>query len=181
MKLTRMGELMSDLLPERYRDEIVGDIIEEARLHDESDHARSRRINAELARSIPSLFTLNFQKNEDESMKHAKWIAGAAILVFGFVQAWDSGILAAPPWIGGMVAFAIAIGLAGLFTTNDFIRFGIAVMVFVLLFVARILSPVNLPELGLIGMPIFLILVLGPKFLALSKEKNRPQGPGTAA
>ena len=176
-----MTNLLIALIPEQYRDDIVGDIVEEARLHHDTPAQQNRRVIAELARSIPRLFALNFQQNEDDSMKHAKWIAAAAILVVGLLQAWDSGILNAPPLIAVMVAVAIAIGIAGLFTTNEVIRIGIAALVFVLLFTARIISPVRLPELSLVGLPIFLILVLGPRFLALAKEKDQPRGPGAAA
>ena len=46
-------------------------------------------------------------------MKHVKWIAVALIVLMGALQAWDSGILAAPPMITAMVVMAIAMGVAG--------------------------------------------------------------------
>ena len=114
-------------------------------------------------------------------MRHAKWIAAAAVLVLGALQAWNSEILNAPPMIGAMVAVAIVIGIIGLFMENEAIRLTIAGVVFVLLITARMISPVRLPELTIVGIPVFLLLVLGPRFMALAKERNRPQGPGTAA
>ena len=68
-----------------------------------------------------------------------------------------------------MVVLAIGVGLSGLFVSSEGLRFGAAVLSLVLLFLARILSPVRLPELALVGFPIFIILVLGPKFAALRK------------
>ena len=114
-------------------------------------------------------------------MKHAKWIAAAAILAVGLLQAWDSGVLDAPVWIAGIVLFAIALGIGGVFTSNELVRFGIALLVLALLLVARILSPIRLPDLGLVGFPIFIILVLGPRFMAMAKAKHPPRGPGAVA
>ncbi|MEO8192956.1 MAG: hypothetical protein ABI681_03825 [Gemmatimonadales bacterium] len=181
--LSRTGRLMIEFLPDGYRDDMVGDLLEEASAviapRDGMPAAR-RWLRAQLMTSVPRMFALHFRQKED-GMKHARWIAAAAIVVVGVLQAWDSGILAAPPLIGAMVVIAIGIGIAALFTENDAIRLGAAALVFVLLFAARIASPVRLPELTLVGLPVFLILVLGPRFLALAKQKNGPPGPGTAA
>ena len=171
--MTRTSRFLIDLLPEKYRDEIVGDLLEDATL--------KPHMNVELTVAAVRLFPLNFRQSEDDNMKHAKWIAAAAILAVGLLQAWDSGVLNAPLWIAAIVLFAIALGIGGLFTNNELVRFGIAVIVLALLLVARILSPVRLPELGLVGFPIFLILVLGPRFMALAKAKNPPRGPGAVA
>jgi hypothetical protein len=169
--MTRTSRFLIQLLPERYRDEIAGDLVENATPH----------INAELVSAAIRLFPLNFRQSEDDNMKHAKWIAAAAILAVGLLQAWDSGILNAPVWIAALVLVAIALGIGGLFTENEPVRIGIAALVFILLFVARIVSPVRLPELTLVGLPIFLLLVCGPRFMGLAKAKNPPRGPGAVA
>ena len=171
--ISRINQVLAGFLPDRYRDEIVGDLIEQS--------LSPRQMMIELLVSDAALLSMQFRQSEDDNMKHAKWIAAAAIVVVGALQAWDSGILAAPPLIGAMVVVAIAIGIIGQFLENDAIRLTIAALVFILLVTARIVSPVRLPELTLVGIPIFLILVLGPRFVALAKEKNRPPGPGAAA
>lgn len=171
-------------LPDRYREEITGDLFEEARtiVAPQSGNVAARRwVRAQLFHSLPSTMSLHFRQREDDDMKHAKWIAVGLIVLMGALQAWDSGILAAPPMITAMVVIAIAMGIAGVFIEHDGIRFGIAVLVLAVLFTARMISPVRLPELSLVGMPIFLILVLGPRFMALAKNKANPPGPGAAA
>jgi hypothetical protein len=171
------------LLPDAYQVNIAGDLIEEASVVASASGtpAAKKWLRGQLVRSLPSVMSLHFRQKENDDMKHAKWIAAAALIVLGAVQAWDSGILNAPPMIGAMVAVAIAIGVSALFVEHDGLRFGIAVLVLVLLFAARMMSPVRLPELSLVGFPIFLVLVLGPKFLALRKERQGPRGPGAPA
>ena len=171
--MTRTSRFLIALLPERYRDDIAGDLVEDPTL--------KSHINVELAVAAVRLLPLNFRQSEDDNMKYAKWIAAAAILAVGLLQAWDSGVLNAPVWIAALVLIAIALGIGGLFTENEPIRFAIAALVFVLLLVARMVSPVRLPELTLVGLPIFLILVLGPRFRGLGKAKNPPRGPGAVA
>ena len=168
-------------LPDRYRDEIAGDLIEEATISvvPAKGAATARRfIRTQLVRSIPSMISLHLRQREDDDMKHAKWMAAAAILVVGAAQAWDSGILAAPPLIGAITALAIGLGIVGVFIDHEGIRVGIVAVVLVMLAVARLLSPAHLPELALIAVPILLILVMGPKFMSLRKG---PRGPGAAA
>lgn len=174
---------MISLLPDNYQDDIAGDLIEEASVvaTESGTPAAKRWLRSQLVRSIPSVVSLHFRQKENDEMKHAKWIAAAALILFGAVQAWDSGILNAPPLIGAIVAIAIAIGVSGIFVEHEGIRFGIAVLVLIMLGAARMISPVRLPELALVGLPIFLVLVLGPKFLALRKEKSNPRGPGAPA
>ena len=163
--ISRTSRILIGLLPDKYRDDIAGDLIEQS--------VSTAEMNIELAIACARLFPLHSRQREDDTMKHAKWIAAAAIIAVGLLQAWDSGILGAPVWIAALVVVAIAIGIAGLFTENESIRFSIAALVFILLIVARITSPVRLPELTLIGLPIFLILVLGPRFMGLAKTKAR--------
>ena len=181
--LGRFERFMISLLPDAYQADMAGDLIEEASVIEakSGSPAAKKWLRSQLVRSIPSVVSLHFRQKENDEMKYAKWIAAAALVLFGAVQAWDSGILNAPPLIGAIVAIAIAIGVSGLFVEHEGIRFGIAVLVLVMLAAARIMSPVRLPELALVGFPIFLVLVLGPKFLALRKEKSGPRGPGAPA
>src|SRR5687767_377865 len=170
--LNRSARVFAALLPDAYRDEIIGDLIEQAQRTIEparGDRAARRWISGQIAASLPSMLSLHFKQEEYSQMKHAKWIAAVAIVVMGSVQAWDSGILEAPIGIAFMVVLAIGVGLIGLFVSSEGLRFGAAVLSLVLLFLARILSPVRLPELALVGLPIFFILVFGPKFAALRK------------
>lgn len=171
------------LLPDAYRDDIAGDLIEEASAIERGPNAPlpNRWIRRQLLISMPAIMSLHFRQKENDEMKHAKWMAAAALLGIAALQAWDSGILNAPPAIGALVAIAIAIGIAGLFVEHEGIRFGIAVLVFVMLFAARMLSPVRLPELTLIGLPVFLLLVLGSRFMAMAKQKRGPGGPQAPA
>ena len=176
--------LCLSLLPVRYTDAIAGDLIEEATtiVAPASGHGVARRwLRGQLLRSVPALVSLHFRQKENDNMKHVKWIAAIALVAIGSVQAWDSGVFSAPAGIAALVAVAIAIGVAGLFVEHEGIRFGIAVIVFVVLFAARILSPVRLPELTLIGLPVFLMLVLGGRFRAMARQKNGTKGPGAPA
>lgn len=179
-----LGRLVIALLPDSCREAVVGDLVEEAStsiVPASGTPAARQWLKGQLVRSIPGMISLHFRQKENDEMKHAKWIAAAAIVLMGAVQAWDSGILAAPLLIGAIVVLAIALGVAGVFVKHEGIQFGIAVFVLILLATARILSPVRLPELSLVGMPIFLILVLGPRFLALRKEKRNTGGPPSPA
>jgi len=170
---SRINRLLAEFLPEKYRDEIVGDLVEHC--------VSNTRMTMELLIAAASLLPSQMRPPGDERMKYMKWIAPLAVLLIAALQAWDSGILAAPPLIGSMVAFAILIGVAGLFIQNEAIRLSIAVVVFALLFLARLMSPVPLRELTIVGIPILLVLVLAPRVNELLKKKDQPPGPGAAA
>jgi hypothetical protein len=172
------------LLPVPYADVLAGDLIEEATMFvapSSGQTAARRWLRRQLFKSVPALVSLHFRQKENDEMKNAKWIAALALVVIGALQAWDSGVLDAPLWIGVMVAAAIAMGVAGLFLEHEGIRFGIGVVVILILFTARMVSPVRLPELSLIGFPIFLMLIFAPRFIAMSRQKNGTKGPGAAA
>ena len=170
--LNLVARVIAALMPDAYNDEIVGDLIEQASRDIEPTQGRGaarRWIATQLVSSLPSMMSLHFRQEEDPQMRHAKWLAAVVIVLMGAVQAWDSGILAAPPGIGAMVVIAIAVGVVGLFVHGDGLRFALAVLTLLILFAARLMSPVPLPELGLVGFPIFLLLVLGPRFAALRR------------
>ena len=168
-----MLRVLSAFLPDKYREEIVGDLVEQS--------LAPAKMRKELALSVIHLFPIHIRQSKEDPMKHAKLIASAAVLVMSLLQAFDSRILDAPVWIGLMVYAAVIIGIAGLFIANNAVRLAVASLVFVLLVTARIASPVSLPQLMLVGLPIFLILLLGPRFMGLGKEKNQSSGPGSPA
>jgi hypothetical protein len=184
MTLDPLTRFLVALLPDRYRDDIAGDLTEEALTvvaPKAGDDAARRWMRMQLIRSLPGTMSLHIRQREDDEMKQTKWIAAAAIASIGMLQAWDSGVLSAPPMIAAIVIAAIALGITGVFIAHEAIRFGIAIAVFALLFLARLSSPISLPELTLIGLPVFLILVLGPRFIAMTKRGQGPRGPGAPA
>ena len=167
-----LASVLAALLPDAFSDDILGDLVEQASRDIEPSRgtrAARRWIAMQIAASLPSMMSLHFKQEDAPQMKHAKWIAAVVIVVMGALQAWDSGILAAPIGIAAIVVLAIGVGVVGLFVQSDLLRFVLAVLCLVLLFTARILSPVRLPEIGLVGFPIFLLLVLGPRFAALRR------------
>ncbi len=179
-----VGRFLIASFPDGCREAVAGDLIEEASsivLPASGPVAAKRWLRAQLVRTIPGMLSLHFRQKENDDMKQAKWIAAGALVIIGAVQAWDSGVMAAPLWITAMVAVAIAIGVAGVFVDHEGVRFGIGVAVLAILFAARMASPVNLPELSLVGFPIFIMLIFGGRFLAMRREKRGPRGPGAAA
>lgn len=184
MTLDLLTRFLVAMLPDRYRDDIAGDLTEEALTvvaPEAGDEAARRWMRMQLIRSLPGTMSLHIRQREEDEMKSFKWVSVAAIVSVGMLQAWDSGVLSAPPLIAAVVVLAIALGVAGVFVAHEGIRFGIAVAVLALLFLARLASPVSLPELGLIGIPVFLVLVLVPRFVAQAKRGQGPPSPGAPA
>ena len=167
-----LASVLAALLPDAYSNDMIGDLVEQASRDIEPTHgtrAARRWIAMQILAAVPSMMSLHFRQEDDPQMKHAKWIAAVVIVVMGALQAWDSGILGAPLGIAAIVVLAIGVGVVGLFVQSDGLRFALALLTLALLFTARIMSPVRLPELGLVGFPIFLLLVLGPRFAALRR------------
>ena len=88
------------------------------------------------------------------------WVTGS--LVMGFLQAWDSGGLQAPPFAqaliaAGVIAPAAAIGLSA----NFYARVSALIAAMVLLAWARILTPVSLNALhiGLMVPAMYILFV----------------------
>jgi hypothetical protein len=184
MTLDPLTRFLVAMLPDRYRDDIAGDLTEEALtviVPQAGEDAARRWMRMQLVRSLPGTMSLHIRQREDDEMKSFKWVSVAAIVSVGMLQAWDSGVLSAPPMIAAIVIVAIALGVAGVFIAHEGIRFGVAVAVIALLFLARLASPVSLPELGLIGIPVFLVLVLVPRFVAQAKRGQGPPSPGAPA
>lgn len=177
----RTERLMVLLLPAPYRDELIGDLLEEARTvltPRVGEQAARRWLWGQLLRSTPHMLRLHLRK--ELTMRNEKLWGMVLILVMGSLQAWDSGVLRAPAYIAAMVALAITIGLVALlFAERMGMRFIASAVAFALLFGARILSPIPLPELGLVGFVIVMILVVAPGLMAA--KHSGPQGPTSAA
>ncbi|HVF40243.1 MAG TPA: hypothetical protein VM939_10110 [Gemmatimonadaceae bacterium] len=170
------------VLPPHRRDELVGDLMEEAATEIEPTSGRDearRWILTQLVHATPHLVVRHFKREAE--MDNAKLIGAAAIVGVGALQAWDSGILNAPIWVGAMVVLALTIAVTALFSTSGAVRLGAAITAFALVAAARILSPVHLPELTLIGLPIVLVLLIVPQFIAKSKSRQGPQPPAAQA
>jgi hypothetical protein len=89
-----------------------------------------------------------------------RWWA-ALIVVLGALQAWDSGVLRAPAMIQALVALAIVTPPAVLLLTNAYGVQALSVAAsFILLTIARVISPVPLPTLHIIAfIPAILIFL----------------------
>ena len=81
-----------------------------------------------------------------------KWIIVAISIVMGMLQAWDSGVLGAGTGIQLLVGAAIALPVVALLVTDGYGMHALAVAgAFVLLTIARVISPVALPTLHIVA------------------------------
>lgn len=81
-----------------------------------------------------------------------RWVIIAISVVMGALQAWDSGVLRAGTGIQLLVGAAIALPVVALLATNSSGVHALAVTgAFVLLTIARLISPVALPTLHLVA------------------------------
>ncbi|MEO5580182.1 MAG: hypothetical protein ABIR58_05945 [Gemmatimonadaceae bacterium] len=177
----RLARLLVFVMPADYGDEIVGDLIEEARtvISPVSGSAAARRwVVGQLVSSLPHMWRLHLEK--ELTMSSGKVWGALAIVVMGATQAWDSGVLSAPPQIGAMVVLALLTGVVALFFSDSAgTRFAAAIISILILFGARMLSPVPLPELGLVGFVIMVVLIFVPGLM--EARRNGPGGPTRAA
>jgi hypothetical protein len=101
-------------------------------------------------------------------MKHATRIIPVLAVALACVQAWDSRVLHSTPLVQALVALAIALPAVALvlpaMPTAAWIAVGLSV---VALLVAKLMSPVPLPALGVIELPLVLGLasrqMFGPR------------------
>jgi hypothetical protein len=85
-------------------------------------------------------------------MLRNKWLWASICVVIGGLQAWDSGTLGAPGIIQGIVALAIALPAFAVIATSSYGIQALSVgAAFVLLTIARTMSPVSLPTLHIIA------------------------------
>lgn len=89
-----------------------------------------------------------------------RWWA-VLIVVLGALQAWDSGVLRVPVVIQALVALAIATPPVVLLLTNEYGVQALSVAAcFILLTIARVISPDPLPTLHIIAfIPAILIFL----------------------
>ena len=77
------------------------------------------------------------------------------IFVMGSVQAWDSNVPSAGVLIVLLVSFAIALPAVAIFLPIQQVHyFGLMIACLVLLVIARLLAPVELPGLYIIMVPV---------------------------
>jgi hypothetical protein len=85
--------------------------------------------------------------------RNRAWLAGVCVAI-GLLQAWDSGVLGAAPWIQVLVAVAVVVPPLSWGTRRPFAAQALAVVAaFVLLTIARFASAVPLPTLHLAAFP----------------------------
>jgi hypothetical protein len=94
--------------------------------------------------------------------KHTVLRASFAIIIFviGNLQAWDSGVPQAGPLIVLLVSLAIALPPVALLVPLSRPHFmGAFALSFILIVVARLISPISLPGLHLVLIPAVLGLI----------------------
>lgn len=85
-------------------------------------------------------------------MLRNRWLWAGVCVAMGVLQAWDSGTLRAPAGIQALVALAIAIPVLTIVMTASYPWHALSVgAAFVVLTVARIISPISLPTLHIVA------------------------------
>lgn len=96
-----------------------------------------------------------------------RWIAPLVFAVIGIGQALDSGVRLAPPHVIAIVVVAVLVPLLAFMLTTKRHVHGIAAIVCgILTVVARMVSPVSLPELTLVAFAAGVIVIFGQIFSA---------------
>jgi hypothetical protein len=93
--------------------------------------------------------------------------AGISIIIFamGSLQAWDSNVPDAGLLIVFLVSFAIALPAVALLVPIEQTYFlGAFALSFILLIVARLISPISLPELFIVLVPAAMALIFTGTF-----------------
>lgn len=161
---SRVGRfLLRFLIPGSRREEVLGDLLEEANHYVLPERGRRRAhvwFWREVITSSPHMIARRIAWEAE--MNSRRWIVAATILVVGLLQAWDSKVLDAPVWVGAVVLIAVLIPAIVGFVTARKEHFAYAVVVsFVLLFAVRIASPTPLPGLGLVAFVAAMALAFG--------------------
>jgi hypothetical protein len=92
-------------------------------------------------------------------MKLSRWVVAGLIVLFGGLQAWDSGVLAAGPLVQLLAGTGIAIpATAALLSASSLGTVAAVIASAVLEIAARVVSPVPLPELLLVSVIAALLL-----------------------
>ena len=104
-----------------------------------------------------------------------RWVIIAISVVMGALQAWDSGVLAAGTLTQLLVGTAIALPVIALLATNSYGMHALAVAgAFVVLTIARVMSPVGLPTLHLVAF-IPAVLIFFSKVTQVSAAARAPR------
>ena len=102
-----------------------------------------------------------------------KWLVAVICLVMGSLQAWDSGVLGAGRTVQALTALAIALPAVAVVVTRSYGVHVLAVAAaFVLLTIARVLSPVSLNTLHFIAF-IPAMIIFFSKFIEYGKTAKR--------
>jgi hypothetical protein len=147
------------LLPSGRRDELVGDLIEEAETVVLPSRGRDAALRWFWWQVFTSVSPMHARRCAREiSMNRQRWIVVAAVLILGPLMAWDSNVFTAPAAVVALVAMAIAIpAAAGLLSGNLRVLAGAAFISTVLLLIGRWSSGV---ELRWYAMPWIFFLIL---------------------
>jgi hypothetical protein len=142
------------LVPAAFREEFIGDLIEELRtsrrLRDLSPRAARAWVWRQILGSAPSLVRSRLTRGG--KMAKIRWLACAVFFVMGSLQAWDSRVLAAPTFVIALVACGLMLHTLGLLlASRAATTFATLIAMVVLLVAVKFASPTNLPALGVIG------------------------------
>jgi hypothetical protein len=166
------------LLPTGRRDELVGDLIEEAetRVLPDSDPVAARRwFWRQAVASASPLYSRRAAK--EATMFRWRWFFIVVLLIAGPLMALDPNVFGAAPGVLTLVAMAVLIPAAtGLLSGNVHVLAGSAVVSAVLLLVSRLVSGIEIRWYAM-AFVFFIILNLGRLF---EKRYGRPHEQGNA-
>ena len=149
------------LVPEKHRDEFLGDLAEEARSRAERDGARSARrwLVGEVLRSAPYL--LRMQLGGDAAATTPfRWEWAGMLLLIEVLHALGSGVLDSTAPVVAMVVAAILAPALALAAAGERVQAWALALCYALLLGARGLSPTPLPDLLTIGSYVLLLMVV---------------------
>jgi len=183
MKLSRVEEfLLALVVPAQIRDEFAGDLIEEIPHHwhaDGDQRAAHRWVRGQIVASVPSM--LGFRLRRGGRLARWRWGASALGLLLGVAQALDSGIVGSTPLAMALTALAIgSLAIAGLLATSGTVLVATWTAAMALTVVARVVSPVSLPELTIACGPIGLIHLFTWRACARARAGSSESGASSA-
>jgi hypothetical protein len=157
--------LLTLLLPTRCREELVGDLIEEAEtviLPRDGAAAARRWFWRQAVASASPLWA--HQSTKEIAMNRWKWMTLVLLLIAGPVMALDPNVFGSTPLVISLVVLAIAAPVvAGLVSGNLYTLAGAAVVSATLLLAARIVSGIEIRWYAM-AFIFFVILRIGQIF-----------------
>jgi len=176
--------LLRLLLPAGRRDEVVGDLIEEAETVVLPRRGRGAAVRWFWWQAATSASPMHARRCAREvGMHRQRWIIVVAILILGPLMALDAGIANAPMKIIALVAMAIAVpAAAGLLSGNLRVHGVAALVATALLIAARLSSGI---ELRWYAIPwiLFMLLLMNWRYerrIVSSGGAGGPAGPRPA-